>query len=110
MLSLWLNGHGLPNPDSARRFGNVYQTRPVRFGSAGDVSAAKHPPRKIIVRHEASPPVEALGAIGLPDGVAAVRDDRQSAFVPDLLAHLFAVVGLVGALTAGLAAKILRQF
>jgi hypothetical protein len=27
-----------------------------------------------------SPPIEALGAIGFLDGVAAVRDDRQSAF------------------------------
>ena len=43
-----------------------------------------------------SPPIEALGAIGFPDGGAAVRDDRQGAFVPDLLAHFFAVVGLVG--------------
>ena len=43
-----------------------------------------------------SPPIEALGAIGLLGGVAAVRDDRQGAFVPDLLAHSLAVVGLVG--------------
>lgn len=43
-----------------------------------------------------SPPVEALGAIGLLGGVATVGDDRQGAFVPDLLAHFFAVVGLVG--------------
>jgi len=42
-----------------------------------------------------SPPVEALGAIGFPGGVATVGDDRQGAFVPDLLPHFFAVVGLV---------------
>ena len=40
-------------------------------------------------------PIEALGAIGFPGGGAAVRYNRQGAFVPDLLAHLFAVVGLV---------------
>jgi len=43
-----------------------------------------------------SSPIEALGAIGFPDGGAAVRDDRQGAFVPDLLPHFFAVVGLIG--------------
>ena len=43
-----------------------------------------------------SPPIEALGAIGLLGGGATVRYDRQRAFVPDLLAPLFAVVGLVG--------------
>jgi hypothetical protein len=43
-----------------------------------------------------SSPIEALGAIGFPDGGAAVRDDRQGAFVLDLLPHLFAVVGLIG--------------
>jgi len=42
-----------------------------------------------------SPPVEALGTIGFPGGVATIGDDRQSAFVPDLLPHFFAVVGLV---------------
>ena len=42
-----------------------------------------------------SPPVEALAAIGFPNGGTAVRDDRQSAFVLDLLPHFFAVVGLV---------------
>jgi hypothetical protein len=41
-------------------------------------------------------PIKALGAIGFLRGIAAARDDRQSAFVPDLLAHRFAVVGLVG--------------
>ena len=35
---------------------------------------------------------EALGAIGFPDGGAVVRDDRQSAFVLDLLPYFFAVV------------------
>ena len=33
--------------------------------------------------------------------VLAVRDDRQGAFVPDLLAHFFAVVGLVGGDASG---------
>ena len=42
-----------------------------------------------------SSPIEALGAIGFPDGGAAVRDDRQSALVLDLLPYFFAVVGLV---------------
>ena len=42
-----------------------------------------------------SPPIEALGAIGFLGGSAAVRYNRQSAFVPDLLAHFFAVVGFV---------------
>jgi len=41
-------------------------------------------------------PIEALGTIGLLGGGAAVRYDRQGAFVSDLLAHFFAVVGLVG--------------
>ncbi len=40
--------------------------------------------------------VEALGTIGLLDGIAAARDDRQGAFIFDLLAHFLAVVGLVG--------------
>ena len=42
-----------------------------------------------------SPPIEALVAIGFPGGVATVGDDRQGAFVPDLLPHFFAVVGFV---------------
>jgi len=42
-----------------------------------------------------SPPIEALGAIGFLGGGAAVRYDRQGAFVPDLLAHFFAIVGLI---------------
>ena len=41
-------------------------------------------------------PVKALGTIGFLRGIAAARDDRQGAFIPDLLAHLLAVVGLVG--------------
>jgi hypothetical protein len=40
-----------------------------------------------------SPSIEAFGTIGFLDGAAAVRDDRQSAFVLDLLAYFFAVVG-----------------
>jgi len=40
-------------------------------------------------------PVKALGTIGFLEGGAAVRDDRQSAFILDLLAHFFAVVSLV---------------
>jgi len=40
--------------------------------------------------------IKALGAIGFPGGGAAVRYNRQGAFVPDLLAHFFAVVGFVG--------------
>ena len=43
-----------------------------------------------------SPPIEALGTIGFLDDTAAGRDDRQSAFVLDLLACFFAVVGLIG--------------
>ena len=31
-----------------------------------------------------SPQIEVLGAIGFPGGGAAVGDDRQRAFVPDL--------------------------
>ena len=42
-----------------------------------------------------SPSVKALGAIGFLEGGATVRDDRQCAFVFNLLAHLCAVVGLV---------------
>lgn len=42
------------------------------------------------------PAVKALGTIGFLDRIAAVRDDRQRTFVFDLLAHLCAVVGLVG--------------
>ena len=42
------------------------------------------------------PSVKALGAIGFLEGGAAVRDDRQGTFVFNLLAHLCAVVGLVG--------------
>jgi hypothetical protein len=41
-------------------------------------------------------PIEALGTIGLLRSIAAARDDRQGAFIFDLLAHRFAVVGLVG--------------
>jgi len=41
------------------------------------------------------PSVKALGAIGFFGGGAAVWDNWQSTFVPDLLAHFFAVVGLV---------------
>ena len=40
--------------------------------------------------------VKALGTIGFLRGIAAARDDRQGAFILDLLAHLLAVVGLVG--------------
>ena len=40
--------------------------------------------------------VKALGTIGFLGGVAAARDDRQGAFIFDLLAHFLAVVGLVG--------------
>ncbi len=43
-----------------------------------------------------APPVKALGTVGLFGGIAAVRDDRQGAFVFDLLAYPCAVVGLVG--------------
>lgn len=42
------------------------------------------------------PPVNPLGAIGFLGGGAAAGDDRQSPFILDLLAHLLAVVGLVG--------------
>ncbi len=42
------------------------------------------------------PSIEAFGTIGFLDGAAAVRDDRQSAFVLDLLAYFFVVVGLIG--------------
>ena len=41
-------------------------------------------------------PIEALGTIGFPGGVAAAGNDRQSAFVLDLLTHFLAVVSLVG--------------
>jgi len=41
-------------------------------------------------------PVDALGAVGLLGSVAAAGDDGKSAFVLDLLADFFAVVGLVG--------------
>ncbi len=41
-------------------------------------------------------PVNPLGAIGFLGGGAVVGDDRQGPFVLDLLAHLLAVVGLVG--------------
>ena len=40
--------------------------------------------------------VKALGTIGFLRGIAAARNDRQGAFILDLLAHLLAVVGLVG--------------
>src|SRR5262245_3193185 len=41
-------------------------------------------------------PIETLRTIGLFDRVAAVRDDRQSPFVLDLLTRCLTVVGLVG--------------
>ncbi len=41
-------------------------------------------------------PIEALGTVGLLGGVAAAGNNRQSAFILDLLAHFRAVVGLVG--------------
>ena len=40
--------------------------------------------------------VKTLGTIGFLQSGAAVRDDRQRAFVFDLLAYLCAIVGLVG--------------
>jgi len=43
-----------------------------------------------------APPVKALGTIGFLEGGAAVRNDRQSTFVSDLLAYSCTVVGLVG--------------
>ena len=43
-----------------------------------------------------APPIKALGTIGFLGGIAAARDDRQGAFILDLLADLLAVVGLVG--------------
>ena len=42
------------------------------------------------------PAIKALGTIGFLEGGVAARDDRQGTFVLDLLADLFAVVGLVG--------------
>ena len=41
-------------------------------------------------------PVDALGAIGLLGSVVPAGNDRQRAFVLDLLAHFLAVIGLVG--------------
>ena len=41
-------------------------------------------------------PVKALGAVRLLGGIAAARNNRQRAFILDLLAHFYAVVGLVG--------------
>ena len=41
-------------------------------------------------------PIKSLRAIRLGGGVAAARDDRQGAFILDLLTNLFAVVGFVG--------------
>lgn len=41
------------------------------------------------------PPIEALGAIGFLDGVAAVRDDRQRAFVFDLLSNSCTIIGFI---------------
>ena len=40
-----------------------------------------------------SPPIEAREAIGFPGGVATIGDNRQGAYVPDLLPHFFVVVG-----------------
>ena len=40
--------------------------------------------------------IDALGTIGFLRGIAAARDDRQGAFILDLLADLLAVVGFVG--------------
>lgn len=37
-----------------------------------------------------------FGAIGFLGGIAAARDDRQGAFILDLLKHFLAVVSLVG--------------
>lgn len=42
------------------------------------------------------PAVEALGAISVLNGIAAVWEDRQGAFVPDVLTYFFAIVGLIG--------------
>ena len=41
--------------------------------------------------------IETLGAVRFLGGIAAARDDRQSAFVFDMLTRLFAVIGLVRA-------------
>jgi hypothetical protein len=38
-----------------------------------------------------SPAIEALGAIAFLDSAGAVREDRQSALILDLLAYFFAV-------------------
>src|SRR5208282_5947013 len=40
--------------------------------------------------------VKALGTIGFLGRIAAARDDRQGAFILDLLADFLAVIGLVG--------------
>ena len=40
--------------------------------------------------------VKALGTIGFFGRIGAARDDRQGAFILDLLTHLLAVVGFVG--------------
>jgi hypothetical protein len=41
-------------------------------------------------------PVKALGTISFPGRIAAAGDDRQRAFIFDLLTYFLAVVGLVG--------------
>ena len=41
-------------------------------------------------------PIKALGTIGFLDDIAAAGNDRQSAFILDLLAYFLAVVGLIG--------------
>ena len=41
-------------------------------------------------------PVNPLWAVGLFDGIAAARNDRQRPFVSDLLTDFFAIVTLVG--------------
>ena len=42
------------------------------------------------------PSIEPLGTVGLLGGVATARDDRQCAFILDLLPDFLAVVGFVG--------------
>jgi hypothetical protein len=95
-------------PPRERDFQRQYRRKPARCQRR---SGGKEVSGQLVVARGDAPPVfdaaevvfdlvasslKALGTIGFSGGIAAARDDRQCAFILDLLTYLLAVVGLVG--------------